>query len=218
VQAKEPAEETYSSPICPPEHPARPLLLVDIDGVISLFGFPPRALPEGAFHSIDGIPHLLSTVAAGHLLDLVSVFELAWCSGWEEKANEYLPHLLGLPTMPFLSFDRSPGRSNAHWKLDAIDSFAGPERPLAWIDDAFNDACHKWATARAAPTLLVQTEPHTGLAEPEATRLRAWAERYSSIGGASVISSSASSSTNPGSASPAPIFSSDARSASNSCP
>lgn len=39
---------------------------------------------------------------------------------------------------------------------------------------------------------------------------------YSSIGGASVISSSASSSTKPGSESPAPIFSSDARSASNS--
>jgi len=153
----------------------RPLLLVDIDGVVSLFGFPPSERPEGVFHSIDGIPHLLSTAAARHLLDLVSVFELAWCSGWEEKANEYLPHLLGLPTMPFLSFDRSPGRSNAHWKLNAIDAFAGPARPLAWIDDAFNDACHEWAAARGAPTLLVQTEPATGLTEREAVLLRDWA-------------------------------------------
>ena len=29
-------------------------------------------------------------------------FELVWCSGWEEKANDHLPHLMGLPTLPHL--------------------------------------------------------------------------------------------------------------------
>ncbi len=67
------------------------------------------------------------------------------------------------------------GATRAHWKLDAIDSFAGPARPLAWIDDAFNGACHEWASARPAATLLVQTEPATGLTEREAVRLRDWA-------------------------------------------
>jgi hypothetical protein len=97
-----------------------------------------------------------------------------WASGWEEKANEYLPHLLGLPTLPFLSFERSPGKSNAHWKLDAIEAHAG-ERAMAWLDDAFNEACHEWSAARAAPTLLVQTAPHAGLTEREANRLSEWA-------------------------------------------
>jgi hypothetical protein len=165
-----------------PELPAgRPLLLVDIDGVISLFGgtklssgspFSGRA---GSFHSIDGMPHFLSSTAAAHLLDLQRHFELAWCSGWEEKANEHLPHLLGLPPgLPFLRFERSVGRSNAHWKLDAIDEFAG-ERALAWVDDALNPACHEWAQARSAPTLLVQTEPEHGLTEREAAALVEWA-------------------------------------------
>jgi hypothetical protein len=152
----------------------RPLLLVDIDGVLSLFAFEAGALPDGSFHSIDGIPHFLSSAAAEHLLSLEPLFELVWASGWEEKANEYLPHLLGLPTMPHLSFERSVGRANAHWKLDAIDAHAG-NRPLAWIDDAFNDACHEWASLRQAPTLLVQTTPASGLTRREAQMLERWA-------------------------------------------
>ncbi len=161
---------------------SRPLLLVDIDGVISLFGFSPLDRPAGAFHSIDGIPHLLSTAAAENLLRLVSVFDLAWCSGWEEKADEYLPHLLGLPAgLPFLRFERDgmydgvARVTRAHWKLDAIDAYAGPRRPLAWIDDAFNEACHEWATARAGPTLLVQTAPEIGFTRREALQLTEWA-------------------------------------------
>jgi len=155
--------------------------MVDIDGVISLFGFGPshpRARPEGSFHSIDGIPHFLSSGAAEHLLALWPVFELVWASGWEEKANEYLPHLLGLPApLPYLSFERGVGGTrytNAHWKLDAIDAYAGV-RPLAWIDDAFNEACHAWASVRESPTLLVQTAPASGLTRREAETLERWA-------------------------------------------
>jgi hypothetical protein len=152
----------------------KPLLLVDIDGVISLFGGN-LGSQAGSFHSIEGIPHFLSSTAAAHLLDLAEHFELVWCSGWEEKANEHLPHLLGLPAgLPFLRFDRSVGRASAHWKLDAIDAYAG-ERPLAWIDDAFNPACHDWASARAAPTLLVATAPADGLTSREREPLLAWA-------------------------------------------
>jgi hypothetical protein len=157
----------------------RPLLLVDIDGVISLFGFDVEAQPEGSFHSIDGIPHFLSSRAAEHLLAISPIFELAWASGWEEKANEYLPHLLGLPTLPYLSFERGvrgTRHSNAHWKLDSIDAYAGL-RPLAWIDDSFNEACHEWARARVAPTLLVQTAPASGLTRQEAEILESWVER-----------------------------------------
>lgn len=160
--------------------PARPLLMVDIDGVISLFGVSidgrsEGAPAEGSFHSIEGIPHFLSATAARHLLSLESRFDIVWASGWEEKAEEHLPRLLGLPAgLPFLVFPRSVGRANAHWKLDTIDTHAG-DRPLAWVDDALNAACHEWAAARPAPTLLVQTEPHIGLTQSEVQRLTDWA-------------------------------------------
>jgi hypothetical protein len=152
--------------------------MVDIDGVLSLFGFagaPADAGLEGSFHSIEGIPHFLSSTAAGHLLALSEMFEPVWASGWEEKANEHLPHLLGLPApLPFLRFSRAVGRANAHWKLEAIEAYADG-RALAWIDDAFNPACHAWASTREAPTLLVQTAPEQGLTSTQAQRLLAWA-------------------------------------------
>jgi len=171
----------------------KPLLLVDIDGVISLFGFAdPRGQSLGGspwaghpgqaehvYATVDGIPHVLSSAAARHLRELGGEFDLVWASGWEEKAEEYLPRLLDLPAgLPFLEFERTEGAGRSlegHWKLDAIESYAGT-RALAWIDDAFNDACHAWAGARPAPTLLVQTTPAHGLTGAEAQRLSNWAQ------------------------------------------
>lgn len=154
----------------------KPLLLLDVDGVISLFGFASSARPDGRWLMVDGTPHLISATAAGHLHDLSADFELAWCTGWEEKANEYLCLELGLQSeLPVLSFDRCPAPGHAHWKLAAIERFAGPHRPLAWIDDSFNDACHEWAGRRPGSTLLVDTEPAVGLAAEHVATLRAWA-------------------------------------------
>jgi HAD domain in Swiss Army Knife RNA repair proteins len=154
----------------------KPVLFVDIDGVISLWGFDSNNRPAGAFQNIDGVMHFLSSAAGNHLLGLIDRFELVWCSGWEEKANEHLPHALALPSgLPFLSFERDPGRSHGHWKLAAIEAYAGLHRPLAWIDDAHDAACRAWADARPAPTLLVGTEPHVGLTETHAAALLSWA-------------------------------------------
>jgi HAD domain in Swiss Army Knife RNA repair proteins len=156
-----------------------PLLLLDIDGVISLFGFPTQHPPAGRFHAIEGLPHFISGAAAPLIGRLARAFDLAWASGWEDRANDHLPHLLGLPgPLPFLRFTRSNGAGSsmrAHWKLAAVDAYAG-DRALAWVDDAFDESCEQWASDRAAPTLLVATEPAVGLTEAHVERLLAWAE------------------------------------------
>ncbi len=160
----------------------KPLLLVDIDGVISLWGFPPTQAPEGAWCTVDGILHFLSAAAARHLRRLAERFELVWCSGWEEKANEYLPHAIGLGPLPHVTFEIAPGEPTAHWKLHGIDEHA-LERPLAWIDDAHDGSCHAWAARRGAPTLLVATDPATGLTEVHVAELTAWASRFTGPAG-----------------------------------
>ena len=102
-------------------------------------------------------------------------FECVWCTGWEDRADSHLPHLLGLPTgWPHIVFDDRPIDA-AHWKLRAIDGHAGPHRPAAWIDDDHDERCRAWAAARPGPTLLVTTDPAVGLTEAQADQLEAWA-------------------------------------------
>ena len=153
----------------------RPTLYVDVDGVISLWGFPERARPRGSFVTVDGIAHYLSAEAGGHLRDLGDSFELVWCTGWEEKANDYLPRALGLHgPLSHLVLDGGAGPPG---KRAAIDLHRRPGRPFAWIDDNHSPDGAPWAAAHDAPALLVTTDPATGLTEAEAGRLTAWAGR-----------------------------------------
>jgi hypothetical protein len=155
----------------------KPILFVDVDGVISIFGFSPDAggLP-GPFHWIDGVAHCIPPDVGDRLARLSGRFELVWATGWEEKANEYLPYILELPIreLPCLMFQGQAVFGSAHWKLDAISEYAA-ERPAAWIDDNIDDACRLWATGRDAPTLLVETESAVGLTDEHVETLLAWA-------------------------------------------
>jgi hypothetical protein len=161
----------------PSDHDAdRPLLAVDVDGVISLFGFP-EALEDapGELHLIDGVVHCLSPGAGGRLRRLADHYELVWATGWEERANEVLPMLLGIPELPHISFDGAARFGSAHWKLGPLEDFAG-DRPLAWIDDSIDEQCAEWARDRTAPTLLVPTESHVGITDAHAEALISWVE------------------------------------------
>jgi hypothetical protein len=157
-----------------PEGDAKPVLAVDVDGVISLFGFDdPIIDAPGEFHLIDGIAHCISRQAGERLVRLSQHYELVWATGWEERANDHLPLLLGLPELPYLTFGRDARFGTAHWKLDAIGSYAG-HRPLAWIDDSFDESCYEWASSRPAPTLLLKAESSRGLVEGHVKALVAW--------------------------------------------
>jgi hypothetical protein len=156
------------------DYGAPPVLAVDVDGVISLFGFEgPLDQVPGRFHLLDGVAHCISDTAGPQLHRLAEVYELIWATGWEERANDHLPGILGLPELPYLTFDGRARFGTAHWKLDALSEYAA-DRPLAWIDDSLDDSCHAWAAQRAAPTLLVPTESDVGLTEAQTEALLSW--------------------------------------------
>ncbi len=161
----------------------RPLLFLDVDGVLSLFGFPTEARPPGRFHFVDGIAHCIGDQCGGRLERLLHCYDAVWATGWEEKANEYLPGLLELPDLdlPVLTFDGRAVFGSANWKVEAIDEYAG-DRPAAWIDDNHDDDCRRWARERSAPTLLVSTESASGLSDEHVERLLEWANEVSEEG------------------------------------
>ena len=104
------------------------MLLVDVDGVLSLYGAA-RAEPGTLVGClVDGVPHLLSRRAATVLDGLIEDFECAWCTGWEERADEHLPGLLlqpdppsGLPQFSSVGVQLEDVKSDPHRRLpDAI--------------------------------------------------------------------------------------------------
>jgi hypothetical protein len=159
----------------------QPVLAIDIDGVISLFGFDQAMEPGGAdpgkapgeFHLIDGMLHCIALETGPRLNRLAETYELVWASGWEDRANDHLPGILGVPELPFLTFDGRAVFGTAHWKLEALDEYGG-SRPLAWIDDSLDESCFEWAGERDAPTLLVPTESDVGLTEAHVDALQSW--------------------------------------------
>lgn len=157
------------------DRPGPPILFLDVDGVISLFGGGTRA--DGTYQLVDGIAHCISNRAGAQLGRLEEGFELVWATGWEDKANDHLVHLLDLPgPLPWLGFDGRAVWGTAHWKLEAIEAYAG-QRPLAWIDDNLTEECVGWAQRREqrAPTLLVETRSSEGMTDAHVDLLLDWA-------------------------------------------
>jgi hypothetical protein len=115
----------------------RPILAIDVDGVISLFGFdepPPSSVAR--FELIDGMVHCISLQAGERLRRLGEFYDMVWATGWEEKANDYMPNVIGMPELPFLTFKGAARFGSAHWKLAPLDKY-GKGRAMAWIDDSF---------------------------------------------------------------------------------
>ncbi|HEU4393502.1 MAG TPA: HAD domain-containing protein [Solirubrobacterales bacterium] len=153
---------------------SKPILAVDIDGVISLFGFDEPPKENAKFELVDGMMHCISLLAGERLKRLAEHYDLIWASGWEDRANDYLPNILGLPQLPHLTFNGAAKFGSAHWKLGPIGKYCRG-RAVAWVDDNFDESCYEWARERTEPTLLVPTEPHLGLEEAQTEALTAWA-------------------------------------------
>lgn len=168
----------------------KPLLFVDVDGVISTYGFagnldvPSGSRPlgsvaagarAGTFHNIEGIIHHIAPGMDRRLAQLVARFEAVWATGWGERANEHLVHLLSMPgELEVVEFDIAPSTDGSgHWKLEALSARAAG-RAAAWIDDGLNEACVAWAEGREEPTLLVETDPYVGLTDAHVEHLLAW--------------------------------------------
>lgn len=166
----------------------RPLLLLDVDGALSadamgrpdLYGYTEYRTPGGRA--------VLSRDVCNRLLALADRYDLTWCTGWNDRANEHLCPLIGWPEIPVLDlaearrrYDEAYYRGDRvrhpehSWKLQAVQEHVG-ERPFAWVDDQIGHDTVAWTAARPQPSLLVVVSAGHGLLDHHFAELVAWAD------------------------------------------
>lgn len=129
----------------------KPLILIDVDGVLNPYAAKPTRRPDG-YKTIRVL--LPSMIEAGKpiyrhkplrvwlneshgpaLLKLAADndAELVWATTWEDYANEHIGPAIGLPELPVIKW----GFKAKHWKFDAVLEYVG-DRPFIWFDDDFH--------------------------------------------------------------------------------
>jgi hypothetical protein len=176
----------------------KPLLLLDVDGVLNCFGslwspeYEKRHFDGGcARMSDDG--HFTLRVrheTAGQLAELAAAFDVVWCTAWMDRAHPQFQKWLGLPEEPWPhiefagDWDRmlAAQEGGSSWKLGHVYAWLeknAPDRPLVWLDDDLGQADYDWAAqrTRTASTLLLRTSPAIGVTRELTDAMLRFAQR-----------------------------------------
>lgn len=151
----------------------RPLLLLDIDGVLNPYGTPDPPAGFTEHHLFpDEEPVRVNPTHGIWITTASDVLDIAWASSWNDDANRLLAPLLNIAPLPVVTMPPPP--FDPSQKVPLIATYAR-ERPTAWIDDVHPPHAHKWAANRAVPTLLVTADPAIGLTREAINDVIAWA-------------------------------------------
>jgi hypothetical protein len=180
---------------------ARPLLLLDIDGVLNVFGAwglvrgpgdrEGRLVPPGDGYRVahaDGWNLLIPTEAQRWVARLEAHLDIVWSTMWEAKAVEHFAPIAGFgTTWDWIDFTAHAGASlGERWgvgvgdhKHAGIVATAG-DRPAAVVDDDLAPVTRLWASARedeGIPTLTIKPDPAVGLTAADVDAVMEFARR-----------------------------------------
>ena len=167
----------------------RPLVLVDIDGVLNAFEAR-RLTTHQRVAVADRYRVVLDGRHPGWFDVLGEDAELCWATMWQAKAGPVFGRVAGLGTdWDYLDFDsawntgsaRRTGHGVGGYKWPMIEPLGDGDRPLVWIDDDMTDEQLEWARVRNAagrPTLFVRPDPSEGFDDEQFARVLSFVRRH----------------------------------------
>ena len=154
----------------------KPILLLDIDGVLNVYDDVPMGLRMEREFYVDLFYIRIPVGTAKRLARLAEEFDIVWCTAWEDKARVLAP-FVGLPEdLPFVRFTRA-SLLDETWKIRDVRAWADQNaqgRGVAWVDDDLHGDAQAWAVTRG-DTIGVRTKNGTGLTEDVVACLMAFA-------------------------------------------
>lgn len=161
--------------------PAKPLLLLDVDGVLNptvsnsvarrrgMSRVRMRCAPDGWDHTFHVDPAL-----GPPLRTMAQWFDLTWATTWQDSANDpWFRSVLHLHELPVVTFE---DLAQTKSKVPGVLRYAAGQ-PFVWLDDDLSEAEVAWLAAEHdAPHLVIEVEEHQGLTVEHLDRARVWAE------------------------------------------
>lgn len=163
----------------------RPLLLLDVDGVLN-----PLRPPSADFQRHECLVGERSYhvhLNPGHGVELLKLAEetgarLVWATTWGHAANEWIGPRIGLPELPAVAVPMAPTRIIGPWgemfKTPHVAAYV-QGRPFVWFDDHTGGDDEEYLRAHpgVGEFLLVHVDPRHGLTPGDLALARKWLRR-----------------------------------------